>query len=84
MASVIEQAGSPGGMAALDVERIRADVPLLRRTVNGKPLVYLNSAATSQKPEAVIDAVTDFYRNHNANVHRGVDALSEEATQLFE
>jgi cysteine desulfurase / selenocysteine lyase len=84
MARVIEEAGRQGGVATLYVERIRADFPLLRRTVNGKPLVYLNSAATSQKPEAVIDAITDFYRNHNANVHRGVDALSEEATELFE
>ena len=68
----------------LDVEAIRRDFPILRRTVNGKPLVYLDSAATSQKPQQVIDAVSDFYANHNANAHRGIYQLGEEATERFE
>src|SRR5205085_11073345 len=68
----------------LDVERIRADFPILRRTVGDKPLVYLDSAATSQKPQQVIDAESDFYEHHNANAHRGIHMLGEEATELFE
>ena len=68
----------------LDVARVRADFPILERTVEGKPLVYLDSAATSQKPLAVIDAETDFYRHHNANAHRGIYLLAEEATGLYE
>ncbi len=68
----------------LDVARVRADFPILERVINGKPLVYLDSAATSQKPAAVIDAEADFYRNHNANAHRGIYALAEEATTLYE
>jgi cysteine desulfurase/selenocysteine lyase len=70
--------------AGLDVERIRADFPILSRTVGDKPLVYLDSAATSQKPRAVIDAEREFYERHNANVHRGIYMLSEEATELYE
>ena len=69
---------------ALDVARIRADFPVLERTVGDKPLVYLDSAATSQKPRRVIDAEADFYARHNANVHRGIYLLSEEATELYE
>jgi cysteine desulfurase/selenocysteine lyase len=68
----------------LDVARIRADFPLLSRSVNGKPLVYLDSANTSQKPAAVIEAVDDFYRRHNANVSRAVHTLGEEATSAYE
>jgi cysteine desulfurase/selenocysteine lyase len=71
-------------VSALDVARVREDFPILRRRFDDKPLVYLDSAATSQKPQAVIDAVSDFYGNHNANVHRGVYALGEEATSLYE
>ena len=70
--------------APLDAARIRADFPLLSRTVNGKPLVYLDSANTSQKPNAVIEAVDDFYRRHNANVSRAVHTLGEEATSAYE
>jgi cysteine desulfurase/selenocysteine lyase len=70
--------------APLDVARIRADFPLLARTVNGKPLVYFDNANTSQKPQAVIDAVDDFYRRHNANVSRAVHTLGEEATSAYE
>jgi cysteine desulfurase/selenocysteine lyase len=68
----------------LDVERVRKDFPILEQEVRGKPLVYLDSAATSQKPRAVIDAVARYYREDNANVHRGVHLLSERATQAYE
>jgi cysteine desulfurase/selenocysteine lyase len=69
---------------ALDVETIRRDFPILATTVRGKPLVYLDSAATSQKPRSVIDAVTAFYTGSNANVHRSVHYLAERATVAFE
>ena len=70
--------------AGLDVARVRKDFPILERTVEGKPLVYLDSAATSQKPNQVIDAEADFYRQHNANAHRGIYLLAEETTELYE
>jgi cysteine desulfurase / selenocysteine lyase len=70
--------------AALDVGRIRADFPILQQTVHGKPLVYLDNAATSQKPRAVIDAVSRYYLEDNANIHRGVHTLSERATRAYE
>ncbi|MCZ7527407.1 MAG: SufS family cysteine desulfurase [Acidimicrobiia bacterium] len=70
--------------APLDVARIKADFPILERTVHGKRLVYLDSAATSQKPVAVLDAMERYYRTSNANVHRGVYTLAEEATHAFE
>jgi cysteine desulfurase/selenocysteine lyase len=70
--------------AALDVAAIRSDFPLLQRTVNGHPLVYLDSAATSQKPQQVLDAVDGYYSLHNANVHRGVHTVGNEATDVFE
>jgi cysteine desulfurase / selenocysteine lyase len=70
--------------AGLDVARVRKDFPILERTVEGKPLVYLDSAATSQKPNQVIDAEAQFYRRHNANAHRGIYMLAEEATELYE
>ena len=66
------------------VERIRRDFPILQRQIQGKPLVYLDNAASSQKPESVIRAMDDYYRQTNANVHRGVHTLSEEATTLYE
>ena len=69
---------------SLDVETVRGDFPILTRQVNGKPLIYLDSAATSQKPSAVIDAMDDYYRRYNANPHRGVYVLSEEATAGYE
>jgi len=69
---------------APDWTAIREDFPLLRRQVHGKPLVYLDSANTGQKPTAVIDAVDDFYRHHNANVSRAVHALGSEATEAYE
>jgi cysteine desulfurase/selenocysteine lyase len=67
-----------------DVERIRADFPILRRSVRGRPLVYLDNAATTQKPQAVLDALTAYYTEINANVHRGVHQLSELATDAYE
>ena len=63
---------------------IRKDFPTLKRSVHGKPLVYLDSTATSLKPYPVIEAISDFYLNHNANIHRGVYLLSQEATELYE
>lgn len=68
----------------LDVARIRADFPILQRQVNGHPLVYLDNAATTQKPRQVIDALVDYYAQTNANVHRGVHTLSVEATDAYE
>ena len=68
----------------LDIAQIRADFPILQRQVNGHPLVYLDNAATSQTPLAVIDAISDYYKHTNANIHRGVHALSQEATDQFE
>jgi cysteine desulfurase/selenocysteine lyase len=69
---------------AMDVVRIRKDFPILSREMAGKPLSYLDSASTSQKPRQVIDAVTDFYENHNANAHRGIYPLGQEATDAYE
>lgn len=68
----------------LDVNKIRKDFPILNRVVDGKPLVYLDNAATSQKPTSVIKAITDYYENYNANVHRGIHTMSEEATEAYE
>jgi len=67
-----------------DIEKIRADFPILKREVNGKSLVYFDNAATSQTPQIVIDAIVDYYSNYNANIHRGVHTLSQEATDAFE
>ena len=68
----------------LDTEKIRADFPILKRKVHGKPLAYLDNAATSQKPQQVIDAITEYYAEFNANIHRGIHRLSEEATEMYE
>ena len=69
---------------AYDVQAVRADFPVLERQINGKQLVFLDSAASSQKPLPVIEAISDYYRNYHANVHRGIYRLSEEATDAFE
>lgn len=70
--------------SVFDVQRVRRDFPILGTSVNGKPLVYLDNAATAQKPQAVIDAVSRYYANDNANIHRGVHYLSERATAAYE
>jgi len=69
---------------AFDIEKIRADFPILARRVNGKPLAYLDNAATTQKPRAVLDAMQEYYEQSNANAHRGGNALAEEATEIYE
>jgi cysteine desulfurase/selenocysteine lyase len=69
---------------AIDVQQIRAQFPILNREVKGKPLVYLDNAATTQKPQVVIDALVDYYAGYNANIHRGIHTLAEEATAAFE
>lgn len=71
-------------MQGIDTESIRRDFPILERMIDGKRLVYLDNAATSQKPQVVIDALTEYYSNYNANIHRGIHTLSEEATTAFE
>ena len=68
----------------INVDKIREDFPILKRTVHGKPLVYFDNAATSQTPQIVIDAIVDYYSNYNANIHRGVHTLSQEATDKYE
>lgn len=68
----------------LNIDKIRADFPILKREVNGKPLVYFDNAATSQTPQVVIDAIVDYYTTYNANIHRGVHTLSQEATDAYE
>ena len=67
-----------------DITKIRADFPILKREVNKKPLVYFDNAATSQTPQAVIDVIADYYSSYNANIHRGVHSLSQEATDAYE
>jgi cysteine desulfurase/selenocysteine lyase len=73
-----------GRHSAFDVERVRREFPILHQKVNGKPLVYLDNAATSQKPESVLRALDKYYREYNSNIHRGVHYLSERATQAYE
>jgi cysteine desulfurase / selenocysteine lyase len=68
----------------LDPYKIREDFPILKREVNGNPLIYFDNAATTQKPRQVIQAIRDFYENYNANVHRAVHTISLEATELYE
>jgi cysteine desulfurase/selenocysteine lyase len=79
-----EPSSQPAVRTPFDVERIRADFPALHQQVHGRPLVYLDNAATSQKPEIVIDAITNYYRHDNANIHRGVHELSQRATEKYE
>ncbi len=68
----------------LDINKIRADFPILSQKVNGKPLVYFDNGATSQKPQVVIDAISKYYQEINANIHRGVHTLSQLATDAYE
>jgi cysteine desulfurase/selenocysteine lyase len=74
----------PSTRTQLDVAAIRRDFPILAQTVNGKPLVYLDNAASSQRPRAVIEAISRYYEYDHANVHRGVHALSQRATDAYE
>ncbi|HMT12757.1 MAG TPA: aminotransferase class V-fold PLP-dependent enzyme, partial [Ignavibacteria bacterium] len=67
-----------------DVDEVRRDFPILNREIEGKPLVYLDNAATSQKPASVIDAISDYYSRYNANIHRGVYSISMEASAAYE
>src|ERR1041384_2174371 len=71
-------------ITVFDVHRVRRDFPILGQAIHGKPLVYLDNAATTQKPKAVIDAMVRSYSEDNANIHRGVHLLSERATQAYE
>ncbi len=92
MTTAINTPGAPGrdgsgqahGLDVIDPHRIRQDFPILHQEVNGKPLVYLDNAATTQKPQAVIDAISNYYLHNNANVHRGVHTLSQRATDDYE
>jgi cysteine desulfurase/selenocysteine lyase len=81
---ILRSARSPGNTGDFEVERIREDFPILCQRVNGKPLIYLDNAATAQKPQVVIDAVSQFYSFQNANIHRGVHRLSEQATAAYD
>jgi cysteine desulfurase / selenocysteine lyase len=74
----------PKNKPLFDVERVRRDFPILHETVYGKPLVYLDNAATTQKPQVVIDALSTYYEQYNANIHRGVHRLAEKATAAYE
>ena len=82
MSTAVDRTGL--GSAALDVEQIRRDFPILDQTIHGKRLVYLDNAATSQKPRAVIDAIVRYYQHDNANIHRGVHTLSMRATEAHD
>ena len=82
--TAVRHAQGAGVASAFDVQRIRQDFPILSQTVHGKPLVYLDNAATTQKPQAVIDAMVRSYAEDNANIHRGVHLLSERATRAYE
>ena len=84
MATLTERSGLAVSGAGLDVERIRADFPILGIHPRGRPLVYLDSAATSQKPRQVIEALTRYYEEENGNIHRGVHYLSELATLKYD
>ena len=83
-AGTTEADRAPSPAPAFDVHRVRADFPVLQQQVNGKPLVYLDNGATSQKPQAVIDELVRYYTTENSNVHRGVHTLSQNATEDYE
>ncbi len=82
---VAHEMTTPGPLTeALDVNKIRKDFPILKQKVHGKPLVYLDNGATSQKPQIVIDTLNRYYTAENSNIHRGVHFLSEQATAAYE
>ena len=78
----IESYTTPQG--DLDVNKVRSDFPVLNQLVNGKPLIYLDNAATTQKPKQVIDSIVNYYQYANANIHRGIHTLAERATAEYE
>ncbi len=80
----VHQPGAAIDAVDFNVEKVRADFPVLRERIYGRPLIYLDNAATSQKPDAVIEAITHYYRHDNANIHRGVHLLSQRATESYE
>jgi len=80
----IKQQSSKIGLLPIDIERIRADFPILDQVIDGNRLVYLDNAATTQKPRVVINAIIEFYRKYNANIHRGLHYLSEKSTEMYE
>ncbi len=84
MSASLTRPGTSPDSSGLDVARIRSEFPILERTIHGKPLVYLDNAATTQKPRSVIDAQSGYYEQNNANVHRGVYTLASEATDAYE
>ena len=84
MNAIPQKADLPAPAKSFDVARIREDFPILKQKIHGKPLVYLDNGATSQKPQAVIDALTRYYGAENSNIHRGVHSLSERATADYE
>jgi cysteine desulfurase/selenocysteine lyase len=84
MSTVVKTPRQVHAAGAYDVKKIRADFPILHQDIHGKPLVYLDNAATTQKPLAVIEAIEHYYRRDNANIHRGVHTLSERATEAYE
>jgi cysteine desulfurase/selenocysteine lyase len=75
---------TPESVSSLDIEAVRRDFPILHKPVNGKPLIWLDNGATTQKPQAVIDAISHFYENDNSNVHRAAHALAARATEAYE
>src|SRR3954470_7740475 len=80
----LTEAAPAKAATVLDADRLRADFPILRQKVHGEPLVYLDNAATTQKPQAVLDAMRRFYVSDNANIHRAVHQLSQHSTRAFE
>ena len=84
MSTASERMAAPPQAVGYEVERLRAEFPILATTIRGKPLVYLDNAATTQKPRAVIAAESEYYEHYNANIHRGVHTLSQRATEVYE
>jgi len=82
--STAPPAQSANPSAGLNVDLIRSEFPVLARKVRGEQLIYLDNAASTQKPRQVIEAISDYYSQHHSNVHRGVHTLSQEATDLYE
>ena len=83
-AAVLETAPGDNATAAFDVEKVRADFPILHREIHGKPLAYLDNAASSQKPRQVMEAMNEAYETYYSNVHRGLHKLSQRSTEAFE